>query len=213
MHSTQTHRDPTWAAQQTAGTARQEGREVAHTAAEEARGVSQDMRRQGQEVADQARAEARHVAEDAKTQLHGQAQEQTQKVTQSLRRLGEQVTALAQGRPQESGRLADYVEQAAGEIRHTAERVESRGFDGLVRDTENLARRRPGAFLMAAAATGFTAGRVLRGGSEAKQQQQQYHGNEPDVSGDGHRRQSEPWTARTTQTPGSTGMFQEGTLR
>jgi hypothetical protein len=210
MHSTQTHRDPRGAAQQTAGTARQEGREVAHTAAEEARDVSQDVRQQGQEVAEQARTEARHVAEDAKSQLHGQAQEQTQKVTVSLRRLGDQVTALAQGRPQESGRLAGYVEQAAGEIRHAAERMESRGFDGMVRDTENFARRRPGAFLMAAAATGFTAGRVLRGGSEAKQQQQQHQGNEPDVSGDGHRRQSEAWTAHT---PGSTGMYQEGTPR
>ncbi|WP_116040774.1 hypothetical protein [Amycolatopsis palatopharyngis] len=214
MHSTQTRRDPAAAAQQTAGTARAEGREVAHTTADEARNVSQDVRREGREVAEQARSEARHVMEDARSQLRGQAQEQTQRVTESLHRLGDQVTALARGHPQEAGRLADYVDQAAGEIQHAAQRVEARGFDGVVQDTESFARRRPGAFLAAAAATGFLAGRVLRGGSEARQEQhdEQRYGQEQH-SGDGHGGPSAAARARAAQTPGTAGMYQEGTTR
>ncbi|SFB29026.1 hypothetical protein SAMN05216266_107283 [Amycolatopsis marina] len=200
MHSTRTRREPTDAARQTAGTARQEGREVAHSAAEEARDVSRDVRHEGREVAEQARSEARHVMEDAKSQLRGQAQEQTKRVTESLHRLGDQVTALAQGRPQEAGRLADYVDQAAGEIQQAADRVETRGFDGVVRDTENFARRRPGAFLAAAAATGFLAGRALRGGSEAHQEQE-HQGRERQFSGDGHREPGDSWTAGATWDP------------
>jgi ElaB/YqjD/DUF883 family membrane-anchored ribosome-binding protein len=169
MESTQSRSGP-GSTEKVADTARQQGSEVAQTTAEEAKGVAQDVRQQGQAVAEQAKTEVRHVTEDAKAQLRSQAQEQTKKVGESLRRLSEQVDALAQGRPQESGRLGDYMQQAAEEVRQAAGRVESRGFDGIVQDTENFARKRPGAFLLAATAAGFSVGRLLRGGSEARQQ-------------------------------------------
>ena len=44
-----------------------------------------------------------------------------------------------------------------------ADRLNSKGFDGVVDDVQAFARRRPGAFLAIAAATGFVAGRLFRG--------------------------------------------------
>jgi ElaB/YqjD/DUF883 family membrane-anchored ribosome-binding protein len=205
MESTRSQRGPASAAEQAADTARQRGKEVTQTAAEETKGVAQDVREQGQAVAEQAKTEVRHVAEEAKSQLRGQAQEQTTKVTQSLRRLSEQVNALAQGRPQESGRLADYVRQAAEEIQQTAGRVETRGFDGVVQDTENFARKRPGAFLLAAAAVGFSAGRLMRGGAEARQRSPQHPHPRPSGSGDGS---SAAQPAASSERPPA---YQEGT--
>lgn len=152
----------------TADKARQEGRAVAQTTAEEGKGVAREARAQGQAVVDQAKDEANRVMQDAKSQLRGQADEQTKKVTESLRRLGEHVDALAQGRPEEAGPLTDYVKQAADKLHEVVNRVESRGFDGIVQDTERFARRRPGAFLLAAAVAGFSASRLLRAGSDAK---------------------------------------------
>jgi ElaB/YqjD/DUF883 family membrane-anchored ribosome-binding protein len=203
MESTQS-RGGAGSTEKVADTARQQGSEVSHSAAEEAKGVAEDVRQQGQAVAEQAKTEVRHVAEDAKAQLRSQAQEQTKKVGESLRRLSEQVDALAQGRPQESGRLGDYVQQAAEEVRQAAGRVESRGFEGIVQDTENFARQRPGVFLLAATAAGFSVGRLLRGGSEARQQGQQQ--NQGGAAGDGSG--SAPGSEWRSERPSTS---QEGT--
>ncbi|WP_460496472.1 hypothetical protein [Glycomyces tarimensis] len=163
-------------------TARREGSEVAHTAADEAKGVAGAAREQGRQLAGQAKAEARHVAEDARSQLREQASEQASKAGDSLRRLGEQVAALAEGRPQEAGPLADYAHSAAEEIQSAAGKMQQRGFEGLVEDTKRFARKRPAAFLGVAAIAGFAAGRLLRGGTEARQQQdrtEQVGGTDP----------------------------------
>ncbi|MGX7824604.1 hypothetical protein ACTG9Q_05890 [Actinokineospora sp. 24-640] len=157
----------------TADKVRHEGRAVAQTTAEEGKGVAREARAQGQAVVDQAKGEARKVAQDAKSQLRDQAEEQTKKVGESLRRLGEHVDALAQGRPEEAGPLTDYVRQAADKIHEVVGRVESRGFEGIVQDAESFARRRPGTFLLVAAAAGFSASRLLRAGSEARKEESQ----------------------------------------
>jgi hypothetical protein len=97
--------------------------------------------------------------------------QQAEKAGDSLRRLGEQVSAFAQGRVEEAGPLPDYTRSAAERLQSTADRVQQQGFDAVIEDTKRFARRRPGAFLCAAALAGFAAGRLLRGGSEARKQQ------------------------------------------
>jgi hypothetical protein len=48
-----------------------------------------------------------------------------------------------------------------------AERLESGGLEGALSDLQTFARRRPGVFLLGAAATGFAVGRLLRGAQAA----------------------------------------------
>jgi hypothetical protein len=72
---------------------------------------------------------------------------------------------LADGRTQEAGGTRDYARQAATTLQEWAGRVESRGFQGLTRDLEQVARRRPGTFLAGAAAAGFVLGRLVRSSS------------------------------------------------
>ncbi|GAB3225284.1 hypothetical protein GCM10027447_14540 [Glycomyces halotolerans] len=160
------------AAQATAGTARREGSEVANKAAGEAKDVAHSAREEGQHLAQQAKTEVRHVADDARTQLRDEVSAQADKAGDSLRRLGEQVGALAEGRPQDAGPLAEYAQSAAEEIRHAAGRVNERGFEGILEDTKSFARKRPAAFLCVAAVAGFSIGRMLRGGTEARKERQ-----------------------------------------
>lgn len=141
-----------------------------HTAGEKAENVVHAVREEGHELADQARTELRNLTDDAREQLRRQAAEQSVKVSESLRRLGDQVSALAEGRPEESGPLSGYASSAAQELRHAAGRMQDRGFEGLVDDTRSFARNRPAAFLCIAAVAGFAAGRLLRGGTEAHKQ-------------------------------------------
>lgn len=191
-------RGSTGAAESTADTVRQEGSAVAHTAAGEAENVAHATRDEGRHLADEAKAEVKHVADDARSQLREQVSEQAQKATDSLRRLGDQVSALAQGRPEDSGPLGRYVQSAADEIQHAAGRMEKRGFEGLMEDTKRFARRRPGAFLGIAAVAGFSIGRLLRGGAEARK----------------HRGENDAATGRETadwpQAPGGSMTGQEG---
>lgn len=156
---------------------------MAHKAAGEAKDVAGTAREQGRQLTDQAKTELGHVTEDARAQLRDQVSEQTQKATDSLRRLGDQVSALAHGQPQDAGPLAEYAESAADHIRNTAGRMETNGFDGLLEDTKHFARKRPAAFLCAAAIAGFSIGRLLRGGKEARKQHQSPDGHGPSGHG------------------------------
>lgn len=152
-------------------TARARGSEVAETAADEAKNVGETALEEGRELAGEAKAEIRHLAEDAKAQLREQASAESDKVSESLSRLGEQFSALAEGRREEAGPLPDYLESAAEEIRRAAARLQDGGFDGVLDGTRRFARERPGLFLSAAALGGFAAGRLLRGGKEMREQQ------------------------------------------
>ncbi|GAA1671174.1 hypothetical protein GCM10009830_16440 [Glycomyces endophyticus] len=153
--------------EETAAVARERGSDVAHTAADEVKHVARTAREEGAHLAEEARAEFRHIADDARAQLREQAEAQTERVTDSMRRFGDQLGALAEGRTEDAGPLAGYAGAAADELRRAAERVRDGGLDGVLDDTRNFARQRPALFLTAAVVAGFAAGRLLRGGKDA----------------------------------------------
>lgn len=159
--------------QEVAEEAREQGRDVATTARDEAQGLAETTREESRElvgtareeavgVAEEAATQARGVAEDAIEQLHDQARHQTRRAADSLHSAGEQLRALADGRPEEAGPMRDYARTAARQVDRVADRVDELGFDGIVDEAEGLARRRPGAFLLGALASGVLVGRIAR---------------------------------------------------
>jgi polyhydroxyalkanoate synthesis regulator phasin len=159
--------------QEATSEAKEKGREVVQSASEEGKAVGHQAVEEGKAVASEAAAQAGHVVDDVKSQLQTQAQEQAKKVAQSLRKAGDDVQALAQGKPQEAGQLSSYVEQAAGKLHELAGQIESRGYEGVVQDVQRFARRRPGAFLLGAVTAGFLSGRVFSGLKPEQQGQSQ----------------------------------------
>jgi hypothetical protein len=79
--------------------------------------------------------------------------------------VSDQADALAAGRVDEAGNVADYVRRAGDQVGRVADHLEQRGVDGVVNDVQDFARRRPGAFLLGCATAGFVTGRLLRGGA------------------------------------------------
>jgi len=146
-----------------ASTAAEGGKEVARAAGEGAQQVVGTVKEQASEVRQQVASEARNLVGEAKGQLHGQARSQTEQLAGGIRRMADQVRSLAEGRADEAGQVGDYARQAASKLSDLSSTVEQRGFDGLIDDVQRFARRRPGAFLGAAAITGFAVGRLLRG--------------------------------------------------
>ena len=147
-----------------AGTAAEQAQGVATAATSAAQQVTATASEEASRVAGEVAAQGRNLVEETRSQLHQQAAGQTERVSQSLRKLSDEARALSQGHADESGPLREYVEQAASQISTVAARIEERGFDGIVSDVQQFARRRPGAFLLGAAAAGFAAGRLIKAG-------------------------------------------------
>src|SRR3954451_8480097 len=134
-------------------TVREQAGEVAATAREHVSDVVGTARNDGREVIDRTR----HAVEV-------EARQRTDELARSVRRFGDGLVALADGRPDEAGPVRNYARDAATRVDGLAQRLESRGYDGLVDDVSTFARRRPGVFLASSALLGFAVGRIIRSG-------------------------------------------------
>jgi hypothetical protein len=148
----QVARDEAGAVGQTAADA---GRQVVETAADQAGQVAEEARRQAGDLFAQAREQA---VEQARNGQH--------KAGESLRGLASQLHRMAEG-GDGSGPAADLAKQAAERVEDAARWLDDREPGDLVEEFRGLARRRPGAFLLGAAAAGLLVGRLTRGAIDA----------------------------------------------
>jgi hypothetical protein len=112
-------------------------------------------------VVDEAKGAARDLVGDARSQLRTQAGDQAQRLAETLRTFGDQLSSMGRG-PQAQGTAAEVARQAGDHTRHMAQRIEQGGLDGVLADAKRLARNRPGTFLLGAVGAGFVVGRVLK---------------------------------------------------
>jgi hypothetical protein len=145
-----------------ASTAKDQASDVADHATEAARDVAGQAKEQVKNVANEAGAQARELMDRTRGELRDQAQARTERMAGGLRSFSDQLTALAEGRPDEAGALTGYARQAQRQVSQFASRLESGGFDGAMRDMASYARRRPMVFLAGCAAAGFFLGRTVR---------------------------------------------------
>jgi hypothetical protein len=142
-----------------------QAKDVANTARSSAAETMTEARGQATEVLQEAKTQAHTMVDDAKREVRAQADQQTGRAAQGLRGLAGQVHALAEGRPEQAGVAGDYARRIGERVSELAERMENGGLDGMLDDARRFARRRPGTFLLSAAALGFAAGRLLRAGA------------------------------------------------
>lgn len=153
------------AGQQLASAAAAQAGQVSQQAADQAKHIAGTAVEQTRQVGQEAATQARTVIGETKDKAHQQAEVQTQQVAQALERLGYQARALLAGRPEEAESLPQYADSAVSRLEELTRRVQDGGFDGVMADVQGFARRRPGLFLLGAAAVGFGMGRMLRAGA------------------------------------------------
>jgi hypothetical protein len=158
---------------QTASVAADAASQTAATATEGAKQVASEAAQQVTEVTRQATDQARELVGQAQSQLHEQATTQTERAAGGLADVGRQLRALGDGRSDEAGFAADAARQLAEKVEQFAGRIQERGFDGTVEDLKSFARRRPGVFLLGAAAAGFAAVRLGKGAQAVQQTEDQ----------------------------------------
>lgn len=151
----------------TTQTAKDEASSVARTAADSGGQVADTAKQEGQRVVSEAVGQARNLVGEARTQVAQQATSQQSKAISTVRSLGEELQTMASS-SDSSGIAAEVVRQAATRVQGVADWLESREPQDLLEDARNFARRKPGVFLLGAAAAGLAAGRLTRAGVDAK---------------------------------------------
>lgn len=133
-------------------TAKEATSQVATTAADQARNVAGETRRQAQDLIGQAG-----------TQVQEQAATQKDKASEGLRSISGELRSLAVGTGTSNQMINDLTQQAADKAQEFADWLEQRDPGALVEEIRDLARRKPGTFLIGAVLAGVIAGRMTRG--------------------------------------------------
>jgi hypothetical protein len=155
---------PTYAATEPRHSAGEQSkpRQVAEQARESAGQAATDVRdtakEQVQRVGAEARDQARNVASEVRGKLGDQARNQNQRLVGGIRQAADQLDEM-RGERQDSPAAA-VVSRVAEGGRQFADYLDRHGPDGVLREVEDFARRRPGAFLATALAAGFVVGRL-----------------------------------------------------
>jgi hypothetical protein len=133
-------------------TAKDAGGQVATTAAEQAKNVAGETKRQAQDLINQAQS-----------QVQEQAGAQKDKAATGLRSLADELRSMAEGNAPQNGMTSDLVRQASDKAHELASWIDQRDPGSLLDEVRQLARRKPGTFLLGAALAGVVAGRLTRG--------------------------------------------------
>ena len=130
---------------------------VASTASDEARNVAAE-----------AKSQARNLANETQNQVREQAGVQKDKAAGGLRNLSDELRSMSQSGNGQSGMASDLARQASEKAHDLASWLESREPGDLVTELRDFARRKPGTFLIGAAAAGVLAGRLTRSAVDVK---------------------------------------------
>jgi len=137
----------------------------AEAAGQAAGEVKDTAKEQAQRVGSEAKTQVRNVASEVRGKVSDQARNQNDKLVGSIRQMADHLDEMRGDRPdspatQVVSRVADSGRQLAGYL-------ETKGPEGVLREVEDFARRRPGAFLATALVAGFVVARLGKGVAKA----------------------------------------------
>jgi len=116
---------------------------------------------QARRVGSEARTQARTVAADVRGKVSDQARTQNDKLVRGIRDMADHLDEMRGDRADSPA--ATVVYRVADGGRQFADYLDRNGPEGVLREVQDFARRRPGAFLATALAAGFVAGRLGKG--------------------------------------------------
>lgn len=142
-------------------TAKQVAGQGVQAAGQAASDVRDTAKGQAQRVGAEARAQARNVASDVRERVSEQARAQNGRLVSSIRQTADHLDQMRGDRPDSPA--ATVVTRVADGGRQLADYLDRTGPEGVLREVQEFARRRPGAFLATALAAGFVVGRLGKG--------------------------------------------------
>jgi hypothetical protein len=152
-------------------TAKAQAVDLGNEVGSQAKSVAGEASQQARATVDEARNQARRLARQTQDEVLAKVDDKSTQAAAGLQSVAGQLQAVADGRTDEAGPFAGYAQQAADRIGTLAERLQTGGARGVVDDVTDFARRRPGLFLVGAVGAGFLAGRLVRSGKAAIDEQ------------------------------------------
>ena len=151
----------------TTETAQDEAREVGQSVKQAGNQVAETATEQVKEVVGEAGRQARDLLDEGRHQIREQARTGQQKAADGLSAIADELRRMADKGGQ-SGIASELARQAAERVHGVASWLHEREPETLLDEVRNWARRRPGVFLLGAAAAGAVAGRLTRGAVAAQ---------------------------------------------
>jgi hypothetical protein len=142
--------------------AKEKAKEVAaqtgQASKEAAADVKDTAKEQAARVGQEAKAQASNLASEVKGRVNDQARTQNDKLVNQIRSTADQLDEMRGDRGDSPA--AAVVSRVADGGRQFADYLDRNGPEGVLREVQDFARRRPGAFLATALAAGFVVGRL-----------------------------------------------------
>jgi uncharacterized protein YjbJ (UPF0337 family) len=151
----------------------------------EAQQMTQTVKEQAGEVASTLRDQARGLLDSSREQVSEQTNSQRDRAVESLRSLSDELDGMA-AKATESGLGAQLAREGGQWASRAADYFDGREPGQFLDDLRELARRRPGAFLVGAAVAGVVAGRLSRGMVDAQRESSAWTAEAPKPSDDAH---------------------------
>ena len=145
--------------------AKQVAGQTKEAAGQAAAEVKDTAKEQAQRVGAEAKTQVRNVAGDVRDKVSEQARTQNDKLVGSIREMSDHLDQMRGDRPDSPA--ATVVSRVADGGRQMADYLDRNGPEGVLREVQDFARRRPGAFLATALAAGFVVGRLGKGVAKA----------------------------------------------
>lgn len=133
---------------------------------DEARAAAQDVagtaKEQATHVAGETRRQARQLWEQSRDELVQQSGQQQTRIAATLRDLGSELSSMVNG-PEQGGNATALVREVGDHVSSAASWLEDKEPGDVLEELRDFARRRPGTFLLVAAGLGVLGGRLTRG--------------------------------------------------
>jgi ElaB/YqjD/DUF883 family membrane-anchored ribosome-binding protein len=120
-----------------------------------------EAKQQTREVVGEVKTQARNLAGDAKNRVRDEARGQNDRLAKTIKQFADELDDMVRDRDDSPAR--GVVTQVSQGGRRVADYLAEHGPDGVLREVQDFARRRPGTFLAVAAAAGFVVGRLGKG--------------------------------------------------
>jgi hypothetical protein len=138
--------------------AKQVAAQAKDAAGQAAGDVKDTAKEQAQRVGAETKAQVRNVASDVRDRVGEQARTQNGKLVGTIRQTADQLDEMRGDRADSPA--ATVVSRVADSGRQLADYLDQNGPEGVLREVQDFARRRPVAFIATALATGFVVGRL-----------------------------------------------------
>jgi uncharacterized protein YjbJ (UPF0337 family) len=149
------------AASAKAGAAKEQATQVAGDAKDAASNVAGTAKEQAGQVASEVKSQAKDLYGQATSQLKEQAGTQSQKVSEGLRSISDELSSMAE-KSDGNGLASELVRNLSGRAGSAASWLDGRDPGSLLDEVKHFAARKPGTFIAIAAGAGLLAGRLTK---------------------------------------------------